>query len=117
MDSNELKQRSKDFSHGCVKLALALPKTVLSDHIRKQLIRCSTSVSANYRATLLAQSKAAFIAKISIVIEESDESDFWLEFIIDEKLIGKERVLPLLTESRELISIFISTRKTAQRNR
>ena len=65
MDSNELKQRTKDLSHRCVKLALLLPKNVLSDHIRKQLIRCSTSVNANYRAILLAQSKAAFIARIN----------------------------------------------------
>ncbi|MCK4296746.1 MAG: four helix bundle protein [Candidatus Marinimicrobia bacterium] len=119
MDSNELKQRTKDFSHRCVKLALSLPKNVLSDHIRKQLIRCSTSVSSNYRATLLAQSKSVFIAKSSIVIEESDVpiNRNWLEFITDEKLIDKEYVFPLLNESRELTSIFISTKKTAQRNR
>jgi len=89
----------------------------LGNHIRKQLIRCATSVAANYRATLLAQTKAAFISKISIVIEESDESEFWLEFVIDEKLIQKKRVLPLFTEAHELTSIFISTRKTAQKRK
>ncbi len=83
MNSDELKKRTKEFAHRCVKLALALPKTILGDHIKRQLIRCSTSVASNYRATLHAQSKAAFISKISIVIEESDESEFWLEFIID----------------------------------
>ena len=125
---NDLKNRTKKFAHDCVKLALKLPNTYLGNHIRGQLIRCSTSVAANYRAVCLAQSKASFIAKISIytsklvlesnykksslfkrgfrwvlikinsqnkivtiiVIEESDESEFWLEFIIDPRLsIGK----------------------------
>jgi len=81
MDAEELKKRTKEFAHRYVKLALALPNNSLGDHIRKQVIRCSTSVAANYRATLLAQTKAAFISKISIVIEEADESEFWLEFM------------------------------------
>jgi four helix bundle protein len=63
----------------------------------------------------VAQTKAAFISKISIVIEEADESEFWLEFIIDEKLLEREKVLPLLNEAHELTSIFIASRKTAQR--
>ncbi len=117
MDAKELKKRTKEFAHRCVKLAVTLPKTELGTHIRKQLIRCATSVAANYRATLLAQTKAAFISKISIVIEESDESEFWLEFVIDEKLIQKKRVLPLFNEAHELTSIFVSTRKTAQKRK
>jgi four helix bundle protein len=79
-------------------------------------IRCATSVAANYRATLLAQTKAAFISKISIVIEEADESEFWLEFVIDEELMDKKMVLPLFNEAHELSSIFITTRRTAQKN-
>ena len=117
MDAKELKKRTKEFAHRCVKLAITLPKTELGTHIRKQLIRCATSVAANYRATLLAQTKAAFISKISIVIEEPDESEFWLEFVIDEKLIQKKRVLPLFNEAHELTSIFVSTRKTAQKRK
>ena len=115
LNPEELKKRTKEFAHRCVKLALALPKTILGDHIRRQLIRCSTSVAANYRATLHAQSKAAFIAKISIVIEEADESEFWLEFIIDEKLMTEKKISSILTEAHELTSIFITTRKTAQK--
>ena len=115
MDTKELKERTKEFAHRCVKLSLALPKTDLGNHLRKQLIRCGTSVAANYRATLMAQTKAGFISKISIVIEEADESEFWLEFIIDEKLLERNRALPLLKEAHELSSIFIATRKTAQK--
>ncbi len=117
MDSEELKKRTKEFAHRCVKLALALPRTALGRHLERQLIRCATSVAANYRATLHSQSKTAFISKISIVIEESDESEFWIEFIIDEKLMPNKKVLPLFTEAHELASIFITTRKTAQRRK
>ena len=74
LDAKELKKRTNGFAHRCVKFAITLPITVLGTNIRKQLIRCATSVAANYRATLLAQTKAAFISKKSIVIEESDES-------------------------------------------
>ncbi len=116
MDSNELRERAKRFAHRCVKLALALPNTPLSNHIRGQFIRCSTSVASNYRATCLAQSKAHFVSKLSIVTEEADESAFWLEFIIEEDQLDGHRVAPLLSEAEELTKIFISGRKTA-RNR
>lgn len=113
MDSDELKKRTKEFAHRCVKLATALPETPLGKHIRRQLIRCSTSVAANYRATCLSQSNASFVAKISIVLEETDEAAFWLEFIIDEKLLKKNLVGPLLKEAKELTAIFASSRITA----
>jgi len=116
VDEKELKQRTKDFAHRCVKLALALPKTQLGNHISGQLIRCSTSAAANYRATCLAQSKAGFTAKLSIVLEESDETAFWLEFIIDEEMMKEERVMPLLNEANELTSIFYASRKTVKEN-
>jgi len=116
MKNQNLIDRTKDFAHRCVKLALSLSNTKLGLHIQGQLIRCSTSVAANYRAANLAQTKPSFIAKISIVLEEADESAFWLEFIIDEKLLEKERVDDLLKEAKELTAIFVSSRKTAQQN-
>jgi len=63
---NDLKDITKNFAHDCVKLALKLPNTYLGNHIKGQLIRCSTSVAANYRAVCLAQSRASFISIISI---------------------------------------------------
>jgi four helix bundle protein len=84
MDSEDLKRRTKEFAHRCVKLSMALPNTPLGNHIRGQLIRCSTSVASNYRAACIAQSRASFVSKLSTVVEEVDESHFWLEFIIDE---------------------------------
>jgi len=117
LDREELKKRTRDFAHRCVKLALALPQSPLGDHIRRQLIKCSTSVAANYRAACIAQSKASFVSKLSIVIEEVDESCFWLEFIIDEKLLNEKQVAPLLNEGEELTSIFISSRKTMENSK
>lgn len=114
MKSEELRSRTKEFAHRCIKLAMALPDTYLGNHIRGQLIRCSTSVASNYRAACIAQSRASFVSKLSIVLEEADESHFWLEFIIDEKLLKKERVEPLLKEADELTAIFIASRKTAK---
>jgi four helix bundle protein len=93
MNKDELKKRTKDFAHRCVKLAIVLPKTQLGKHITGQLIRCSTSVAANYRSCCLAQSKASFVAKLSIVLEEIDESSFWLEFITDEQIMKEKWLL------------------------
>ncbi len=115
MNEKELKKRTKEFAHRCIKLCKSLPNTDLGRLIKGQLLRSSTSVASNYRATCVAQSKKSFIAKISIVVEEADESLFWLEFIIDETLLKKEKVIPLMNEANELVSIFISSRKTASR--
>ena len=116
MDKERLKKRIEQFAHRCIKLSAALPRNYLGNHIRGQLIRCSTSAASNYRAACIAQSKAGFIAKLGIVIEEVDESCFWMEFIIDEQLIPKTKVTPLLEEGQELTAIFISSRKTARKN-
>ena len=114
MNADDLKERIKDFAHRCVKLALALPKTALGNHIKGQLIKCSTSAAANYRAVCIAQSKPNFVSKLSIVIEETDEACFWMQFIVDEQLLKKQRVSSLLQEGRELTSILVSSRKTAR---
>jgi len=116
MRNIDLKDRTKNFAHRSVKLCMALPSNSLGNHIRNQLIRCSTSVAANYRAACVAQTKAGFVAKLSIVIEEIDEACFWMEFIVDEELISAERVTPLLEEAKEITAISITSRKTAQNN-
>jgi four helix bundle protein len=115
MDKEELKNRTKKFAHRCVKLCLSLPNNYLGNHIKGQLIRCSTSVASNCRAVCIAQSKASFISKLAVVIEEADESCFWMEFIIDERLIPRVKVVPLLEEGNELTAIFVSSRKTARK--
>lgn len=117
MKALDLKNRTKEFAHKTVSLALKLPKDDLGYHLRKQLIRSSTSVAANYRATAFAQSKDAFIAKLSIVLEEADESLFWLEFIEDSKLLNSPELSKLKKEAAELTAIFAKSRLTARENK
>ncbi len=116
MKSDELKARTKAFAHQCVKLATSLPGSILGKHIQGQLIRCATSVAANYRAACIATSKASFVSKISIVLEEADEAGFWLEFIAEENLLNVPELASLTTEAGELTAIFNSSRKTARMN-
>ncbi len=112
----DLKRRSTKFAHRCVKVAVSLPSNVLGYHIQKQLIRAASSVAANYRAANLGQSKRGFISKLSIVIEEADECVFWMEFLMEEKLLPAEFCEPvLLQEAKELTAIFIASRKTAEK--
>jgi four helix bundle protein len=114
MNSDQLKKRTHEFAHRCIALAHSLPRTTLGYHIEKQLIRSSTSVAANYRAALHAISKAAFISKISIVIEEADETEYWMELINEEGLIPDKQMQLIQKEAQELTSIFVSTRRSAQ---
>lgn len=116
MNKDDLINRTKLFARNCIKLSLELPRNLLGKHIESQLIRSATSVAANYRAACKAQTKATFVAKISIVVEEADESEFWLELIEDEKLLNLDQVRTLKNEAHELTSIFISARRTAQKN-
>ena len=108
----QMERRTSDFAHRCVKLAIVLEGTRLGNHISGQLIRCATSAAANYRACNLAQSKAGFTAKLSIVLEEIDESVFWMEFASEEKLIQNAKMESLLNEATELKAIFFAARKT-----
>lgn len=117
MAPRDLKVRTGEFAHRAVKFALSQPQGCLTEHIRRQLIRCSTSVAANYRACCLSQTRPAFVSKLSICIEECDESLFWMEFLIREKLARLVQVKDLLSEAKELTSILIASRKTALKNK
>ena len=115
MDTKEMLRRTKQFGYNCIDLSEYLEGSYLKNHVRSQLIRCATSVGANYRAARLAQTKASFVAKISISIEEADESAMWLELIFDKKLLDPGRIKelkPLLKEANELTAIFVSSLKT-----
>jgi len=114
MPEIDLKNRTKNFAHRCVKPALSLNHGSLSKHIQNQLIRSATFIASNYRAACLARSKAEFVSKISISLEEADETCFWMEFIADEKLINKKKREKLLAEGKELTAILIKSRKTVK---
>ena len=119
MENSDLKERTKLFALRCIKPAQVLPESKLGNHVSGQLIRSSTSVASNYRAAKLAQSKAAFIAKLSIVIEEADVPKLrdWLEVIIDTKLMAEDKVRPIYDEANELTAIFAASRITATKGK
>ena len=116
MNPSELKDRTKQFALRILKLVAALPKTVEGRAIANQLVRCGTSVAANYRATCRARSKVEFAAKIGVVLEEADEALLWLELIGEAKLLPAKRVESLLIEANELVSIMMTSRKSAVSN-
>ena len=93
-----------------------LPKNIIGFEIAKQIIRSSGSVGANYRSSKRAKSKADFICKIEIVLEEADETLYWLEIIRDAGLIKSTDLTRLIKEANELTAIFAATDKTAKRN-
>ena len=109
-----MQKRTLKYAHDCVDLGLLFEKSRLGYHLQNQLIRSSTSIAANYRAANLAHSKAAFAAKLSIVIEEADESTFWLEFARDKGVVQSDVANRLIREGQELTAIFVASRKTIQ---
>jgi four helix bundle protein len=112
VDKEELKARTKDFGLRVMRLVDALPKTTSGRAIANQLIRSGTSVGANYRAACRARSNKEFIAKLGVVLEEADESVFWLELIRDGELLTAKLVESLLSEANELTAIFSATLRT-----
>ena len=111
----DLQTRTKQYAFRIIKLTEALPKTNTARVLGNQLLRSGTSVAANYRAACRARSRAEFIAKLGIIIEEADESEFWLEMIVEAALMKKERIQPLLGETKEIISIMVASRKSARK--
>ncbi|RLC36104.1 four helix bundle protein [Candidatus Falkowbacteria bacterium] len=117
MNKEELKARTKKFALRVINLTNALPNTKAGNVISSQLLRSGTSVGANYRAVCLSKSKADFISKLGIVVEEADESAFWMELIIESKLIPEFLINNLLNETYEIVAIMVSSRKSAMKNK
>jgi four helix bundle protein len=111
----ELRDRTKAFAIRIVKLYRLLPRTADSQVVGKQLLRCGTSVAANYRAACRGRSRAEWIAKIGLVVEEADETVFWLEMLSDCGIVPSQRCEDILKEARELSAIFTATQHTARR--
>ena len=101
----ELKQRTKRFALEVIQLFRLLPKGQDVLIIARQLLRSGTSVAANYRAACRARSRAEFLAKIGIVVEEADETVFWLELLIESGIGQRQLIEPVLREANELLYI------------
>jgi four helix bundle protein len=116
MKHQNLQIRTKQFALEVIKFCEALPKDETSRILAWQLLRSGTSVGANYRAACRAKSKPAFISKMGDVLEEADESGYWVELLVDSGKVDQQEVAPLLAEANELVAIAISPINTAKRN-
>jgi four helix bundle protein len=112
MDRKELQQRTKQFHVDVIKLCEGFPKNAAGFETTKQLIRAAGSVGANYRASVRAKSVADFTYKIEVVLEEADESHYWLEVVKDAGLQSGIELDRLIIEANELTAIFAATDKT-----
>lgn len=110
----QMNVRLKKFALRVIKLFQSLPKTDEARIIGKQLLRSGTSVAANYRAACRAGSGNEFYSKISIVVEEADESLFWFELLTEAEIISVERMKDLMQEAEEIVKIMSTARKNAQ---
>jgi four helix bundle protein len=103
--------RTRAYALSVYKFTETVNKTESSRHILDQLRRCTSSVAANFRAVTRARSLAEYYSKICIVVEECDESQFWLDFLGGLEVVKQEKIKPLLTESEELLKIFSKTKR------
>lgn len=114
MTPDEMKMRTKAFALRVMKLVDAIPRGLAGQVVGRQLLRSATSVGANYRAACRAQSRAEFAAKLSTVVEETDETLYWLELLEESGMFNKGALAELRKEANELLSIAISSRKTSK---
>lgn len=114
MNTEDFKNRTKAFALRVIRLTEALPKNQTANVIDKQLLRCGTSVGANYHAACRARSNPEFIAKMGIVEEECDESMYWMELIVEAGLMEEKLLIDLKNEANEILSMVIASIKTAR---
>jgi four helix bundle protein len=117
MDPSDLKKRTKQFALETIRLVDSIPSNRIGDIIGRQLLRSGTSVGANYRSACRARSKADFISKMGIVEEEADESMYWLELLEDSGLVEAPKLHNLRDEANAIVSITVSSIKTARSSR
>jgi four helix bundle protein len=114
MNQQDMKNRTKEYGKRILKLSRSLPNSQEGHRIGDQLFRAGLSVGANYRAACRARSKADFISKVGIVLEEADESLYWLEIILEARILKPELLNSLMKEGHELISILVATINTSK---
>ena len=117
MDKSELKLRTKTFGLRALKLVRHLPRDVPGRVVASQLTRSALSVGANYRSACRARSRAEFLSKLGIVLEEADESAHWLEIIIEDGMLPEKKSAALLQEANELTAIFFAATSSTRANK
>ena len=114
MNESELKKRTKQFGLRVIRLVESLPSGQTSRTIGNQLLRSGMSVGANYRAACRGRSKADFIAKAGISLEEADECLYWMELLQEAGIVPADRMKDIMKEADELVAIFTASIKTAK---
>ena len=110
----ELRERTKKFALRVIRMSEAMPNTRAANVITNQVLRSATSITANYRAAGRSRSKAEFIAKIGVVLEEADETVCWLELLAEGGIVPAKKLRDLLAEANELVAIFAASRRTVR---
>ena len=110
----ELQDRTKQFAIRIMNLCRTLSSVRGTYPLGNQVLRSGTAVAANYRAACRSRSDAEFVSKIGIVLEEADETEFWLELLRDGGIISSKKLLPLIDEAQQLVKIFAASKRTAQ---
>ncbi|MEE9295631.1 MAG: four helix bundle protein [Phycisphaerae bacterium] len=114
MTPDGFKKRTKAFALRGIRLAEALPKSTTGAVIAKQLLRCTTSVGANYRSACRAKSRADFISKMRIVEEECDETLYWMELLVESEQVQASLLEGLMKEADAILSLVVASIKTAR---
>ena len=112
--NTDLKHRTKEFALRVIKLYSALPMSTEAQVIGKQILRSGTSVGAQYREACRARSNAEFVSKMQSSLQELDETSYWLELLIEGRLVTAERLQCLQDEANQLTAIFVASVKTAK---
>jgi four helix bundle protein len=115
MNEQEFKDRTKRAALRVIRLVESLPSRRTADVIGRQLLCCGTSVGSNYRAACRGKSAADVIAKLAIVEEEADETLYWLELLIEAKLIAQNRLEDLMREFNQIVAMIVASQKTMRR--
>ena len=112
MTEQEFKRRTKDIALRIIKLVESLPRTWSAEVIGKQLLRSGTSIGANYRAACRGKSPADVLHKLSIVEEEADESLYWMELLIEGKIVSERKLTNLFSDINEIVAMIVASIKT-----
>jgi four helix bundle protein len=108
------RMRTRTFALRVIRMSQALPRTREANVLIQQILRSATGMAANYHAAGRSRSKAEFIAKIGVVVEEADETAFWLEMLADSGIVPASKLGNLRAEATQLVAIFAASRKTAK---
>ncbi|HLO32071.1 MAG TPA: four helix bundle protein [Anaerolineales bacterium] len=117
MDEKTFKTRTKKLALAIINEVGKLPHGVGADVIGKQLIRSGTSIGANYRAACRAKSPADMINKLKVVEEESDETEYWLELLVEAEIIGQDQMADIYRETDEILSMTVASIKTLRNHK